>query len=139
MLIHASRTLSSVGLTSGPAGALIFLPRQRPATMRTAGGGRREAGSEMRAPRSCFAHSNICNTGLEVALASVVVALEPECDVDLSARLEFSGAAGQSPSNRVERSGAGVQDNLESILPDCARGTRDQDVPSEENRCRVSN
>src|SRR5258706_10957943 len=44
MLIQASRTLSRVGLTSGPGGALIFRPRQRPATMRT----KREAGS---APR----------------------------------------------------------------------------------------
>src|SRR5712671_5199133 len=105
MLIHASRTLSSVGLTSGPAGALIFLPRQRPATMRTAGSGRREAGSGKRDSRSRFAHPDVGNARLQVALASVVVALEPECDVDLSARLEFSSAPSKSPSNRVERSG----------------------------------
>src|SRR6266436_8397054 len=99
MLIQASRTLSRVGLTSGPGGALIFRPRQRPATMRTsreAGSGKREArrgkrgaGSGKRVPRSPFACSNIGNPCLEVALTPVIVALEPERNVYLRARLEF--------------------------------------------------
>src|ERR1700686_3628646 len=115
MLIQASRTLSRVGLTSEPGGALIFLPRQRPATIRTssrgkgeAGRGKREVGSGKRALGSCFGCSNIGYSCLEVALSAVVVALEPEGDVDLRARLKFSSASGQTPSNRVECSRAGV-------------------------------
>ena len=34
MLIHASRTRSSVGRTARPAGALMVRPRHSPATMR---------------------------------------------------------------------------------------------------------
>src|SRR6266550_1256810 len=112
MLIQASRTLSRVGLTSGPGGALIFRPRQRPATMRTsreagggkreAGGGKREAGGGKRAPRSRLTRPDVRDSRLEVALSSVIVALEPESNVYLRAGLEFANAAGQSPSNRIE-------------------------------------
>src|SRR6266481_6407936 len=119
MLIQASRTLSRVGLTSGPGGALIFRPRQRPATMRTrreAAGGKREAGSGKREPGSApreagsgrreatgavccsrLTRPDVRDSRLQKTLAPVIVALQSERNVDLRPWLEFANASGQSP------------------------------------------
>src|SRR6266478_5525969 len=109
MLIQASRTLSRVGLTSGPGGALIFRPRQRPATMRTkreAAGGKREAGRGKREARrgkrgnerreatgvvccSRLTRPDVRDSRLQETLAPVIVALQSERNVDLRPWLEF--------------------------------------------------
>src|SRR6267378_2297441 len=110
MLIQASRTLSRVGLTSGPGGALIFRPRQRPATMRTsreAGSAPREAGSGKREAAGAVCCSRLTrpdvrDSRLQVTLAPVIVPLEPESNVHFRAGLEFANATGQPPPDRVE-------------------------------------
>src|SRR6202008_3877310 len=101
MLIHASRTRSSVGRTCDPPGALILRPRKRPATMRTWNGGTRGEGRGARDGRSGLssrlAHPDIGDPRLEIALPSVIVALESERDIDLCPRLKFRRAIGKSP------------------------------------------
>src|SRR5437016_5143117 len=139
MLIQASRTRSSVGLTREPDGALILRPRQRPATMRKLreAARRREAGRAFCCSR--VARSDVSDSHLEVALPSIVVALESERDIDLRSGLEFTRAVSEAPPKRFERSCSRVEHELESVFADHSRRTRDDDVPSEENGCRISN
>src|SRR5689334_4296104 len=139
MLIHASRTRSRVGRTARPFGALILRPRQRPATIRKrdAGWGMRDATTEPRGSRR--AKSNIGNPRLQIALAAIVVSLQSERDIDASSRLQMHRAIDQPPAKRFQRTGAGVESNLQAVRTDRSRRTLDADVPGQQNGSGISN
>src|SRR6266550_1286759 len=140
MLIHASRTRSSVGLTCDPSGALIRRPRHRPATMRTSNGGTRDEGRGTRDGGlwSCRARPDVRDPRLEVTLSPVIVALQPERDINLCPRLKFCRAIGKSPTERVQRSRSGVKHQLETILAHDAWWSGDRSVPRQKDGRRIS-
>src|SRR5436305_10296769 len=130
MLIQASRTRSSVGRTARPFGALILRPRQRPATIRKRReprAGRREAEPrdagcgmwDALVARSLPTESNVGDAGLKIALAAIVVSLQPERDIDAGSRLQMNGAINQPPAECFERAGTGVERDLQTI---CSNG-----------------
>src|SRR3981081_1813272 len=152
MLIHASRTRSSVGRSCEPTGALIFRPRHRPATIRTLRCYQRAAVrhrktvspigrlSAHRAPLSCLsARADIRYAGLEVTLAAVLVALQSERDVDFASGLKLRGAVSETPAQRVKRAGTGIEDHLHSVLADEPGIRGECDVTREEHRRGIPN
>src|SRR3954471_11335386 len=139
MLIHASRTRSSVGLTKEPGGAVILRPRHRPATIRTAVRRLPSSNStDQRALRS-MGETDVGDLRLEITLAAVVVTLQSKGDGHLGAGLKLGGPGGEIPAKRVQRSGAGVQDEFEPMLTNDSRWPGDGDVPGKQHRRRVSN
>src|SRR5947209_835567 len=88
--------------------------------------------------RSFGGEANVGDPRLQVALTAIVVALEPERDVDARAGLQMNGAIDQSPSQRLERAGAGVEGDLQSIGSDGSRRALDADVSRQQHRRRIS-
>jgi hypothetical protein len=74
---------------------------------------------------------------LEVRLSAVIVALEPERDIDLRPRLKFRRAIGKSPTQRFQRSSSGVERQFETVLADWPWWAGDCDIAREKHRRRI--
>src|SRR5688572_611817 len=99
MLIHASRTRSSVGRTPRPDGASIVRPLQRPATMRMSG-------------LRMSVRTDVRNARLESAFPPEVVPLESERDIHRQRRIELAYSRCKAPTDCFELAAACGQAEL---------------------------
>src|SRR5205814_9787737 len=89
--------------------------------------------------RRLSAHHDIRGPRLQVGLAPILVSLETERDVDFGSRLKLRGARGQSPPDRIQRAGSGIEHELEAVLSNRPRRTSDGDVSRQQHRGRIAN